>query len=237
MLRPFFRTGAAAGATHSVASHQEKRRSRDSTRRIRKGKHQPADSPPVTSRNRRRPATTPPQTYDTPPHTCPEPRVKRASPEHLPASPLFTGISGHAWLKRPFHAGLRPTFIPRFAPVSARAVPIFYHTGAAAGATHSVASPQSKRRSRDSTRRIRRVKYRRLNPAAGSRRLTATPATTPPQYPPRTPRKMGFSGAPSRQPTVYAGFRTPLAETPIPRGFPGSLSANALLTRACGRLI
>ena len=114
----------------------------------------------------------------------PPARVKRASPEHLPASPLFTGISGHAWLKRPFHAGLRPTFIPRFAPVSARAVPIFYRTGAAAGATHSVASPQSKRRSRDSTRRIRRVKYRRLNPAAGSRRPTTTPATTPPQYPP-----------------------------------------------------
>ena len=114
-------------------------------------------------------------------HTYPEPRVKRASPEGLPASPLFTGTSSHPWLKRPFHAGFRLTLIPRLRPFQCVLRP-FFRTGAAAGATHSVASPQAKRRSRDSTRRIRRVKYRRLNPAAGSRRLTVTPVTTPPPH-------------------------------------------------------
>ena len=66
-------------------------------------------------------------------HTCPESRVKRASPEPLPASPLFTGVpgslsaspvftrvSGHPWLKRLFHAGWRPTVFPGFAPASVR---------------------------------------------------------------------------------------------------------------------
>ena len=41
-------------------------------------------------------------------NTCPEPRVKRASPKGLPASPLFTRVSGLPARKRPIDAGFRP---------------------------------------------------------------------------------------------------------------------------------
>ena len=58
-----------------------------------------------------------------------------------------------------------------------------------------------------------------------------------PQHLPRTLRKTGISGDPTRQPSVYGHFQPPLAETPIPRGFPAYLPANALLTRASGQPI
>ena len=51
----------------------------------------------------------PPQTYDNNrQNTCPEPRVKWASPKGLPASPLFTRVSGLPARKRPIDAGFRP---------------------------------------------------------------------------------------------------------------------------------
>ena len=40
-------------------------------------------------------------------HTCPKPRVKRAFPKGLPASPLFTRVSGLPARKRPIDVGLR----------------------------------------------------------------------------------------------------------------------------------
>ncbi len=53
-------------------------------------------------------------------HTCPEPRVKRAFPKTLSASPVFTGFSREPARKRPIDAGWRPMIIPGFAPASVR---------------------------------------------------------------------------------------------------------------------
>ena len=52
----------------------------------------------------------PPQTYDNNrQNTCPEPRVKRAFPETLPASPLFTGVSSLPIFKPTVYVGFQPT--------------------------------------------------------------------------------------------------------------------------------
>ena len=52
----------------------------------------------------------PPQTYDNNRrNTCPEPRVKWAFPETLPASPLFTRVSGLPIFKPSVYVGFQTT--------------------------------------------------------------------------------------------------------------------------------
>ena len=139
----------------------------------------------------------------------PQARVKRASPESLPANAQSTRVIALPCLKRPKDAGFRADVADE-----QRLWTFGRHRRSARRAAAALCQPFNSCGYRSNTTHSRRRAQRAMQAEASSD--GAGPS----------PRETGISGGPARKRPIHAGFSDALSETPKRRGLPG---------RRCGR--